>query len=198
MNQSTPNFTRSKLLPAIIQDEQTGRVLMLGFMNRKSYQQTLTTKRVTFWSRSRNKLWQKGETSGSHLVLKKILVDCDRDTILCLVTPTGPTCHTGQFSCFQNQANFSSTLEQLSATLKQRQKALPRGSYSASLFQKGLRAINAKITEEAAEVTTAAATESKQRLIEEIADLWFHLLVLMTYQSVSLQDITNELAARKK
>lgn len=187
-----------KLLPVIIQDHRTGRVLMLGYMNQAAYQTTLESKRVTFYSRSRKCLWTKGETSGNKLILKKIFFDCDQDTLLCLVKPTGPTCHTGQISCFQNQASFSSTLEQLSATLKQRQKTLPKNSYSASLFQKGLNIISAKVIEETQEVIQAANQETTQRLIEEIADLWFHLLVLMTHQGITPQDITNELTARKK
>lgn len=167
-------------------------------MNQAAYQTTLENKRVTFYSRSRKCLWTKGETSGNKLILKKIFFDCDQDTLLCLVKPTGPTCHTGQISCFQNQASFSSTLEQLSATLKQRQKNLPKGSYSANLFQKGLKAINAKITEEAQEVIQAANQETTQRLIEEIADLWFHLLVLMTSKNISPQSIIKELTKRRK
>lgn len=182
----------NKLIPAIIQDYKTGRVLMLGYMNKIAYQTTLKTKRVTFWSRSRNKLWVKGETSSNYLLLKKILFDCDKDAILCLVEPVGPTCHTETISC------FSSPLEQLEAALKNRKKTLPKDSYSASLFKRGISAITAKITEEAAEVVKAATSETKQRLIEEIADLWFHSLLLGIYKNISLEEIETELKTRQK
>ena len=181
-----------KLIPAIIQDYVSGRVLMLGYMNQAAYKKTLTTKRVTFWSRSRKCLWVKGETSGNKLLLKKLIFDCDQDAVLCLVKPTGPTCHTKTTSC------FSTILEQLEATLKDRQKSMPKNSYSASLFKQGENRINAKITEEAAEVVKAATSETKQRLIEETADLWFHSLVLCTYKNVSLKEIEAELTKRQK
>ncbi len=181
----------TKLTPAIIQDYQTGRVLMLGYMNKAAYEQTLKTKLVTFWSRSRQCLWIKGETSGNKLLLKKLIFDCDQDAILCLVKPTGPACHTNTTSC------FSSILEQLEATLNSRLKTLPKNSYSVSLFKQGIAAINAKVTEEAAEVVKAAASETKQRLIEETADLWFHSLMLCVYKNISLQEIEAELTKRQ-
>lgn len=201
MNKTKPSFTKFKLLPAVIQDEQTGNVLMVGFMNKNAYQETIKTKRVTFWSRSRKKLWQKGETSGNYLMLKKISVDCDRDTILCLVSPTGPTCHTGQYSCFQNKPiEFSSiaVLGEVERVLQNRLKTRPMNSYSASLFKKGVKAINSKIIEEAKEVTVAASEETKERLIQEVTDLWFHTLVLMTYKGVDLEDVASELKKRRQ
>jgi phosphoribosyl-ATP pyrophosphohydrolase len=179
-----------KLLPAIIQDYVTGRILMLGYMNQEAIHKTQLTGWVYFWSRSRQELWLKGATSGNKLKLKNIFFDCDGDAVLCLVQPTGPTCHTGNISC------FTSALEQLATVLQSRRKTMPQNSYSASLFRKGLKAINAKITEEASEVTRAASCETKKRLIEEVADLWFHSLVLGIYKNISLTDIEAELKKR--
>lgn len=183
------------LIPTIIQDASTGQVLMLGYSNEESLAKTKATGLVWFYSRSKQRLWQKGESSGHTLAVQMLSFDCDQDTILIQVQPNGPTCHTGQGSCFgSNSQGWLYTLADLIVT---RQQQLPAGSYTTSLFQAGTGKIVAKVSEEAAEVVKAALTETPQRLTEEAADLIYHLLVLLTQQGVTLKEVVAELEQRR-
>ncbi len=188
------------LIPAIIQDASSGRVLMLGYMNPESLAKTLETARVTFWSRSRNQLWTKGETSGHYLALEAIEVDCDRDTLLLTVRPAGPVCHEGTVSCFDpddrppTAAGFLFFLEQL---IEQRKRDLPQGSYTTSLFHEGMSRIGRKLGEEAVE-TILTILEDRRRTVEESADLIYHLLVFLAERGVTLDEVMAELRQRHR
>ena len=183
------------LVPAIVQDAETLQVLMLGFMNKDALGKTLAEGRVTFFSRSKNRLWQKGETSGNFLKVVEIKVDCDSDSLLILAKPEGPTCHTGTESCF-GKSEFD--LTQLFKLIKERKLKMPENSYTSSLFSDGLDKIIAKIEEEAEEVVRAAKSEGKQRLVEESCDLLYHLFVLLNNEGVTIADIKKELNNRHK
>jgi len=185
------------LIPAIIQDEKTGKVLMLGYMNYESYEKTLATDRVTFFSRSRQTLWTKGETSGNFLEVKEILIDCDDDTLLVKVKPTGPTCHTGTDTCFseKNVAGKSFIFE-LEEIIRDRQKNPKAGSYTNILFEAGIERIAQKVGEEATEVVIDAVSDNVPRMQEEVADLLYHLLVLLAAKNVALDDIIKLLKKR--
>lgn len=183
------------LVPAIVQDADTLQVLMLGFMNRDAFEKTLTDGKVTFFSRSKNRLWQKGESSGNFLKVIEVKSDCDSDSLLILAKPEGPTCHTGTESCF-GKSEFD--LIQLFELIKERKKKMPENSYTSSLFSDGLDKIIAKIEEEAEEVARAAKSEGKQRLIEESCDLLYHLFVLLNNEDVTIADIQEELEKRHK
>ena len=185
----------SGLVPAIVQDAETLQVLMLGFMNKDALGKTLAEGRVTFFSRSKNRLWQKGETSGNFLKVVEIKVDCDSDSLLILAKPEGPTCHTGTESCF-GKSEFD--LTQLFKLIKERKLKMPENSYTSSLFSDGLDKIIAKIEEEAEEVVRAAKSEGKQRLVEESCDLLYHLFVLLNNEGVTIADIKKELNNRHK
>lgn len=191
------NWKKNKgLLPAIIQDDRTDQVLMLGYMNKEAFKKTLRTKKVWFWSRSKGRLWMKGETSGNFLKLKKIVADCDLDTFLVRVEANGPTCHTGMKSCFGEETTQDDFINDLFHLIESRKKELPKGSYTASLFKKGLKQITAKIEEEALEVIQAARRETKKRLAEESADLIYHLLVLLAQKGVAWERIEGVLKKR--
>lgn len=182
------------LTPTIIQDSITKQVLMLGYSNEESLAKTKATGHVWFYSRSKERIWEKGETSGNYLNVVQVAEDCDQDALLITVTPAGPTCHTGQVSCFGSTGQeFLYTLAELIMT---RQQQLPAGSYTTSLFQAGTGKIVAKVVEEAAEVMNAALNETPQRLTEEAADLIYHLLVLLTQQGVTLKEVAAELERR--
>ena len=183
------------LVPAIVQDAETLQVLMLGFMNKDALGKTLAEGRVTFFSRSKNRLWQKGETSGNFLKVVEIKVDCDSDSLLILAKPEGPTCHTGTESCF-GKSEFD--LTQLFKLIKERKLKMPENSYTSSLFSDGLDKIIAKIEEEAEEVVRAAKSEGKQRLVEESCDLLYHLFVLLNNEGVTIADIKKALNNRHK
>jgi len=172
---------------------------MLGFMNKEALKRTLKTKRVTFWSRSRKQLWEKGKTSGNTLNLVSIYSDCDNDSLLLLVKPKGPVCHTGRYSCFgiKSQKNLE-FLEELYNLIVKRKKELPKNSYSAFLFKKGLFKILEKVKEESEEVVQASKKETKKRLIEESCDLLYHLFVLLVQKNISLTEIIQELKRRRK
>ncbi len=193
-----PDFSKypDGLVPAIIQDDRTYKVLMMGYMNGEALEQTRQKGLVTFYSRSRQTLWTKGETSGNYLTLKSICTDCDQDCLLIKAIPTGPVCHTGTDTCF-NEANtqpgFLSELEQIIAS---RQADAPEQSYTASLFAKGINKIAQKVGEEAVEVVIEAKDNSRDLFLNETADLLFHLLVLMRAKEVSLQEVCDVLAAR--
>lgn len=187
------------LVPAIVQDTATGEVLMLAFMNEEAYRKTCETKRVTFYSRSRKSLWTKGETSGNYLNLEGISVDCDGDALLISATPEGPTCHTGSRSCFTGNASYElGVLASLERVIRERKINPSEGSYTASLFEKGVGHISQKVGEEAIEVVRAALSESDERLAEESADLIYHLMVLLAERGLSLQAVMQVLEARHK
>ena len=187
------------LVPAIIQDEKTGKVLMLGYMSREAYDKTLEIGKVTFFSRSRQQLWTKGETSGNFLLLKEILVDCDGDTLLVKVSPTGPTCHTGADTCF-NELNIDSNnfLFELEKIIVDRKTNPKEGSYTNKLFTAGIKRIAQKVGEEATEVVIDAVSDNVPRMKEEIADLLYHLLVLLADKDISLNEIFEVLEKRHK
>ncbi|HEX5798154.1 MAG TPA: bifunctional phosphoribosyl-AMP cyclohydrolase/phosphoribosyl-ATP diphosphatase HisIE [Candidatus Saccharimonadales bacterium] len=190
------NFDKSNgLVPAIIQDEASGQVLMLGYMDKPAYAQTKKSGKVTFYSRSKGRLWTKGEESGNFLNLVDIKEDCDSDALLISVRPEGPTCHTGSYSCF-GMENFG--LKGLERDIAKRAKASPKDSYTARLVKGGVKAAGAKVTEEAEEVVRAAREETEQRVIEESADLFYHSLVLMHIKNVTLAEVEKELSSRRK
>lgn len=183
------------LIPAVVQNHLSGKVLMLGYMDKAALEQTLATGDVTFFSRSKQRLWTKGETSGHTLKLVAIDKDCDNDSLLVQVLPNGPTCHTGTESCWlDGQAHpFLNNLAELIASRKGQS---PESSYTASLFARGTKRIAQKVGEEGLETALAAATHDKEELINEASDLIYHLLVLLEDQQLSLSDITANLLAR--
>jgi phosphoribosyl-ATP pyrophosphohydrolase/phosphoribosyl-AMP cyclohydrolase len=182
------------LLPAVIQDASTLRVLMVGYMDRAALQATLDTGRVTFFSRSKQRLWVKGETSGHSLQLLSIDVDCDRDTLLVQAKPEGPTCHLGRPSCFANApGNFFAELDALVA---ERERLRPSGSYTTVLFDSGVRRIAQKVGEEGVETALAAVVQDDQALTSEAADLLFHLQVLLRSRGLALEDAVAVLRRR--
>ena len=188
------------LLPAIVQDARTGRVLMLGYMNPESLQRTVRERRVVFFSRSRNALWTKGETSGNHLDVVDVSADCDDDTILVLARPAGPTCHKGTESCFNDarapEATGIAFLAALEHTVAQRIADNSEGSYTARLYAQGIGRIAQKVGEEGVETALAAVTRGDDELVGESADLLFHLLVLLKARNLSLERVVRELASR--
>jgi phosphoribosyl-AMP cyclohydrolase / phosphoribosyl-ATP pyrophosphohydrolase len=195
----TVNFDKLQgLVPAIIQDSKTHQVLMLGFMDREALEKTIREKRVTFRSRTRQSLWQKGETSGNYLELVSIQTDCDKDTLLVKVRPTGPVCHTGMHTCFQeeNMKSDADILSQLESVILQRKASMPEKSYTASLLKSGLVTITQKVGEEAVEAIIAALAQTPDRLREESADLLYHLLVLLAAKNITLDDVLTELKKR--
>jgi phosphoribosyl-ATP pyrophosphohydrolase/phosphoribosyl-AMP cyclohydrolase len=193
------DFAKSPLIPAIVQDAVTRQVLMLGFMNRAAVARTLETRKVTFFSRSRQTLWTKGETSGNTLELVGIYPDCDDDTLLVLATPAGPTCHRGTKSCFDEPAATDRTfLWQLEDTITRRLAAGGDSSYVATLAARGLPRIAQKVGEEGVETALAATTGSDTETVSESADLLFHLTLLLRAKDLSLDDVVAELKRRAK
>jgi phosphoribosyl-ATP pyrophosphohydrolase/phosphoribosyl-AMP cyclohydrolase len=186
------------LVPAIVQDAITKNVLMLGYMNEEAYDKTIATKKVTFWSRSRNCLWTKGETSGNFLHLVDIKVDCDNDTLLVKAHPDGPTCHKGTDTCWgeANQHNPLLFLSELQDFIDKRHQEMPEGSYTTSLFKDGINRIAQKVGEEALEAVIEATNGSKEKLIYAASDLIYHLIVLMTSKGLRIEDIARELQKR--
>jgi len=188
------------LIPAIIQDSETKNVLMLGYMNEESIQKTIETQKVTFFSRSKQRLWTKGEESGNFLELVDIKNDCDGDTLLIQAKPVGPTCHTGTDTCWQeeNAANygFISNLEKTIAT--RRENADSEKSYVASLFEKGINKIAQKVGEEAVEVVIEAKDDNDELFLSESADLLFHYLILLQAKGFQLNDVVDVLKKRQK
>ena len=196
MDIENSNYDERGLIPAIIQDSISFNVLMLGYMNKDSLQHTLKTKEVTFFSRSKQRLWTKGETSGNKLLLKSIEFDCDKDAILIKAEQLGPTCHLENYSCFKSEArNTFSIITELEAIIEERKTESIENSYVSSLLNKGVKEIAKKVTEEAGETSIAAVT-SDGRLIDESADLLFHLLVLLKNQNYSFKDVLVELNKR--
>ncbi len=186
------------LLPAIIQDARTARVLMLGHMNQESLRQTQRTGFVTFYSRSKKRLWQKGETTGNTLRLVSLTGDCDGDAILVRAIPAGPTCHTGKPSCFESEELAPESLGLLIETIRDRSNAGSAGSYTKRLLDGGVNSYGAKVLEEAKETVRAARREGRTRTVEEAADLLYHLFVLLRGEGVELDDVAAELRSRRK
>ena len=186
------------LVPAIIQDNTTRNVLMLGYMSREAFEKTLATGKVTFWSRSRNCLWTKGETSGNFLNLVDIKVDCDNDTLLVRVNPSGPACHLGTDTCWgeTNDANPLLFLTELQDFINKRHEEMPEGSYTTSLFKDGLNRMAQKVGEEALETVIEATNGTNDRLIYEASDMFYHLIVLLTSKGLRIEDIAKELKER--
>ncbi len=185
------------LVPAIIQDDKSLKVLMLGYMNREAYEKSIEEGIVTFYSRSKQRLWTKGETSGNFLSIKSFKVDCDNDTFLFRVEPAGPVCHTGSVSCFQGK-DFEGFLGRLGEIIETRHLEMPSGSYTTKLFREGEDRICKKVGEEAAEVIIEAIKGDKKRLVYETGDLIYHLMVLLEYYGLSLKDVEEELFNRHK
>lgn len=191
------NKNKDGLIPAIIQDNKTLRVLMLGYMSKGSLALSMESGLVTFYSRTKQRLWTKGETSGNFLKIASIEADCDGDTLLIKAEPKGVVCHKGTISCFSGE-NSEGFIRQLAKTIKERHVAMPTGSYTTSLFNEGVSKIAQKVGEEAVETIIEAIKGNKERLKYEIADLVYHLLVLMENENLSISDIENELYGRKK
>jgi phosphoribosyl-ATP pyrophosphohydrolase/phosphoribosyl-AMP cyclohydrolase len=193
------------LAPAIVQDDVTDKVLMLGFMNEAALAQTGASGHVTFYSRSKQRLWTKGETSGNFLLLKKIIADCDNDTILVKATPVGPTCHTGSDTCFNEENKQGNTgglplnfLLQLESVIASRKNNPTESSYTASLFAKGINKIAQKVGEEAVEIVIEAKDNNDELFLGEAADLLFHYLILLQAKGFTLKDVTEVLEKRHK
>ncbi len=191
-----PDFSKG-LVPAIIQDAQTRKVLMLGYMNEEAYMKTLAEKRVTFFSRSKNRLWTKGETSENYLDVVDVAIDCDQDTLLIQANPVGPTCHTGADTCFnESNSDNAAWLDHLKHIIRSRKNASADTSYTASLFQKGTHKVAQKVGEEAVELVIEALMKNDELFKGEAADLIFHLLVLLEDRGIGLEEIVKTLQAR--
>ena len=186
------------LVPVIVQDERTLKVLMLGYMNHEAYKETASTGHVTFFSRSKNRLWVKGESSGNCLTVKEIRNDCDSDTLLIKALPAGPVCHSGADTCFDEKNVVSDLLFDLEQIINQRKANPIDGSYTSTLFAAGLNRVVQKVGEEAVELVIEAKGEDDDAFKEESADLLFHFLVLLAYKGIRLQDVYDTLRARKK
>lgn len=187
------------LIPAIIQDNYTSKVLMLGFMNQEAYTKTVETGKVTFFSRTKNRLWTKGEESGNFLNVVSIKEDCDKDTLLIKVIPVGPVCHTGTDTCWgeQNEEDIM-FLKYLQDFIEKRHKEMPEKSYTTSLFQSGVNRMAQKVGEEAVETVIEATNGTDDRLIYEASDLIYHLIVLLTSKGYRIEDLARELKKRHK
>ena len=183
------------LLPVVVQDAVTLRVLMLGYMNREAFEKTLREGRVTFFSRTRQQLWTKGETSGHYLMVDNMYVDCDADTLLIKANPIGPTCHRGTTACFDTPA-AEGFIRSLSALVRRRHAEMPEGSYTSKLFNRGVNKIAQKVGEEAVETVIEAVAQNREAMIYEASDLVYHLLVLLEATGCSIADLEKELARR--
>ena len=207
-----PKWNEQGLAPAVVQDARTGEVLMLAWMNAEAWRLTQETGETHFWSRSRQTLWHKGETSGNVQRVVEIRLDCDADTVLLRVEPAGPACHTGERSCFytivgdrksevgsqRSEVGSPAILDQLYRVILDRKRTAPVGSYTARLFESGLQEISKKVGEESVEVIVAALGQSDERLVSEVADLIYHTLVLLAARGVSLTQVEAELEKRRK
>lgn len=198
----TLSFDENGLIPAIVQDDRTGNVLMLAYMNKESLQKTIDTKETWFFSRSRKELWNKGATSGNRQIVKNLSLDCDSDAILVQVTPLGPACHTGEVTCFHKQISDDivqtrSIVHEITDEIKNRHANPVEGSYTSYLFREGLDKILKKVGEETTEVVIGAKNRDKAEVTSELADLTYHSLVLMEELGVSVEDVKNELRKRR-
>lgn len=185
------------LVPAIIQDDATGKVLMLGFMNEEALEKTKSIGKVTFYSRSKQRLWTKGEESGNFLAMKEIMVDCDNDTLLIKANPAGPVCHTGADTCF-DEINKKDILQTLDEIIRNRFTDRSARSYTSTLFDKGINKIAQKVGEEAIELVIEAKDDNKELFLNEAADLLFHYMILLRAKGFSLDDVKNVLIGRQK
>lgn len=185
------------LIPAIIQDNYTQKVLMLGFMNKEAYEKTMETGKVTFFSRTKNRLWTKGEESGNFLHVVSVKADCDNDTLLIMVHPEGPVCHKGTDTCWgdKNEQDIM-FLKELQDFIERRRQEMPEKSYTTSLFNSGVNKMAQKVGEEAVETILEACNGTDERLIYEGADLLYHLIVLLTYKGYRIEDLARELKER--
>ncbi|MBB4824376.1 phosphoribosyl-ATP pyrophosphohydrolase/phosphoribosyl-AMP cyclohydrolase [Sporosarcina luteola] len=194
-------FNEQGLIPAIVQDHKTGDVLMLAYMNKEAIQQTLETGETWFYSRSRQKLWNKGATSGNRQLVKSLCLDCDKDTVLIQVDPLGPACHTGEATCFfssvHGETKSRNILLELAAEIQSRRQNPLEGSYTSYLFREGIDKVCKKIGEEATEVVIAAKNEDPNELKNELADLVYHTLVLMDLADVTTDDVVRVLRERR-
>ena len=190
------------LVPAIVQDADTGAVLMMAYMNREALEQTLARKRAVFFSRSKQRLWEKGETTGHTLDVVDVLADCDHDTLLVTARPRGPACHNGTVTCFGDEARTAATsigfLARLENIVAQRASEKPDASYTAKLLAKGINKVAQKVGEEGVETALAGVNESDQKLVEESADLLYHLLVLLRARGVKLEQVVQQLESRHR
>jgi phosphoribosyl-ATP pyrophosphohydrolase/phosphoribosyl-AMP cyclohydrolase len=186
------------LIPAVVQDNQTQKVLMVGFMNADAVNKTMESGQVTFFSRTKNRLWTKGEESGNFLNVVSVLIDCDNDTLLVKANPLGPVCHTGADTCFEenNLKGDIQFLSYLQDLIDQRKREMPEGSYTTSLFTKGTRKITQKVGEEAVETIIGAMANDDENFLYESADLIYHLMVLLTHKGFRIEDIAAELKSR--
>lgn len=187
------------LIPAIIQDNDTNKVLMLGYMNKEAVEKTQSEGKVTFYSRTKQRLWTKGEESGNFLYVVSIDADCDKDTLLIKVNPVGPVCHTGSDTCFgETNKEDILFLKYLQQFIEKRHQGMPEGSYTTSLFQSGINRMAQKVGEEALESVIEACNGTDDRLIYESADMLYHLIVLLTSKGLSIEDLARELQKRHK
>jgi phosphoribosyl-ATP pyrophosphohydrolase/phosphoribosyl-AMP cyclohydrolase len=194
----TIDFTKlGGLVPCVVQDANTNRVLMVGFMNEEAYQKTLAEKRVTFFSRTKQRLWTKGETTGNFLELVDVLIDCDQDTVLIKANPIGPTCHTGADTCF-NEINDDWSLRALEALIIDRKNNPKTGSYTNTLFEAGINKVAQKVGEEAVELIIEAKDNNEELFLGEAADLMYHYLVLLSAKGYTLDDVLQVLKKRHK
>ena len=197
-----PDFQKNNLLPAIIQNSDSKKVLMLGWMNQESFEKTLETKNVWFFSRSRKRLWEKGEDSKNYLRVDEIKIDCDKDAILIYAKPEGPTCHTLNESCFDTSLDEYQKeefdIDYLEKLIQSRKIQKPKNSYTTELFNEGIKKISKKLGEEASEVIIASLAEKRSDLIYESADLIYHLLVLLVNEDINFNEIIDELSKRHK
>lgn len=185
------------LVPAIIQDSRTLKVLMLGFMNKEAYEKTVETGKVTFWSRTKQRLWTKGETSGNTLTVVDIKADCDNDTLLIKAIPAGPVCHTGNDTCWdEKNENPIMFLSELQRFIEKRHEEMPEGSYTTNLFKSGCGRMAQKVGEEAIESVIEAMANNNERLIYEASDMIYHLIVLLTSKGLKIEDLAQELQKR--
>jgi phosphoribosyl-ATP pyrophosphohydrolase/phosphoribosyl-AMP cyclohydrolase len=191
-------FGADGLIPAVVQDARTREVLTVAYMNKEALQLTLERRETYFWSRSRQQLWHKGETSGNSQKVTKVSLDCDNDAVLVEVEPLGPACHTGAYSCFGVEPELEGILQELYSVIEQRKEKRPDGSYTAYLFNSGLDKILKKVGEEATETIVAAKNSDSQRLVSETGDLLYHLLVLLVERGVTLDEIFRDLKERRK
>ena len=185
------------LLPVVVQDASTLKVLMVGYMNREAFERTKAEGHVTFFSRTRQTLWTKGETSGNYLLVKDMYIDCDADTLLIKADPIGPTCHRGTTSCFDTPES-EGFIRHLQDVIQQRHRDMPEGSYTTKLFIKGVKKIAQKVGEEAVETVVEAVDGNRDRFIYEASDMIYHLLVLLEQMGCTIEDLERELALRHK
>ena len=195
---SKARFNADGLIPAVIQDARTREVLTVAYMNEEALRLTLERGETHFWSRSRQQLWHKGETSGNFQKIVTLRLDCDCDSVLVEVKPLGPACHNGSYSCFGVEAAFGGTIQELYELIQERRKTRPEGSYTTRLFNEGLDKIVQKVGEEAVETVIAAKNDSAQRIVEETSDLLYHLLVMLVEKGVTLDQLKLELQQRHR